>query len=654
MSRKEYLQTGPVLPEEERPGGRRAPGQGVRFPLPTGGQARQYLPKVELPLPLGQAAQEALELQRQMQADTERELQRQMQAAIARAQQEAAPLQPIQGIPRYDDKQVPGLAAGVQRARQSAQYNATHQRQGIPRYDDENIPGLPAGVQRARQNAQNNATYQRKPQPGLPRYDDGDIPGMALGVQQAGRELQERLDAQKPQRSAYGMPRYDDGVIPGLSPQEMAGQQWAVRQQGQLGWYNGPGADLSGLDDSAVLAYYADPTVRLNLADQARAEEAIQRLGAGQYGATDRLTGAPWVGAFGQGDLSLADYQNIQEVEAKMNPLAAMVGGASDALYVDEALDAFHRQRTGEEGGYGEALEGLRLQHPEAYEAGRMGGTALEYWAGAELMKSLPVAGELSQAMGGWLNSRVGPLLPGGASPAGEAMFSRLSADTLLDLGLDTMPHFLEDLKNGLPVGEAGARALWSILGNTAGNAGSELAGQYLDRLLVGSNSGHPLDSSLGSSYRRETFSENMVATLKEMGYSEHEIANLRMQGIPLDAIPNTLTRTQKSRMTALNNTVRDHLLVKDFTGTLGDLQGNPIHRYAGEDFQHLYEMTCTYRSIYKIQESIEKSLRNPHLSTIDRMLLEEALQEADFYIWQIKDLFKEYGGIELWEKRKR
>ena len=113
-----------------------------------------------------------------------------------------------------------------------------------------------------------------------------------------------------------------------------------------------------------------------------------------------------------------------------------------------------------------------------------MGGTALEYWAGGELMKSLPVAGELSQAMGGWLNRTVGPLLPGGASPAGEAMFTRLSADTMLDLGLDTMPHFLEDLKNGLPVGEAGARALWSILGNTAGNTGSELSGQYLDRLL--------------------------------------------------------------------------------------------------------------------------------------------------------------------------
>ena len=111
------------------------------------------------------------------------------------------------------------------------------------------------------------------------------------------------------------------------------------------------------------------------------------------------------MGAFGQGDLSLADYQNIQEVEAKMNPLAAM---------------------------------------------------------------------------GGWLNRTVGPLLPGGASPAGEAMFTRLSADTMLD----TAPHFLEDLKNGLPVDEAGARALWSILGNTAGNAGSELAGQYLDRLL--------------------------------------------------------------------------------------------------------------------------------------------------------------------------
>ena len=108
----------------------------------------------------------------------------------------------------------------------------------------------------------------------------------------------------------------------------------------------------------------------------------------------------------------------------------------------------------------------------------------------------------------------------------------------------------------------------------------------------------------------------------------------------------NTLTDAQKSRLNALENTINDHLTDGDFSGTLRDLQGNPVPNGRGGYFDHLGEMQDSYKSLQKIKKAIEGSLKNPNLSDVDRALLQEGLDKANFYINKIEELFDPYGGI--------
>lgn len=108
----------------------------------------------------------------------------------------------------------------------------------------------------------------------------------------------------------------------------------------------------------------------------------------------------------------------------------------------------------------------------------------------------------------------------------------------------------------------------------------------------------------------------------------------------------NTLTDAQKSRLNALDNTINDHLTEGDFSGTLRDLQGNPVPNGKGGYFDHIGEMQDSYRSLQKIRKALEGSLRNPNLSDVDRALLQEGLDKALSYILKIEKLFAPYGGI--------
>ncbi|MGN0506215.1 MAG: hypothetical protein ACI4FZ_06610, partial [Lachnospiraceae bacterium] len=108
----------------------------------------------------------------------------------------------------------------------------------------------------------------------------------------------------------------------------------------------------------------------------------------------------------------------------------------------------------------------------------------------------------------------------------------------------------------------------------------------------------------------------------------------------------NTLTDAQKSRLNALDNTINDHLTEGDFSGTLRDLQGNPVPDGKGGYFDHIGEMQDSYRSLQKIKNALEGSLRNPNLSDVDRALLKEGVDTANSYISRIEGLFTPYGGI--------
>ena len=108
----------------------------------------------------------------------------------------------------------------------------------------------------------------------------------------------------------------------------------------------------------------------------------------------------------------------------------------------------------------------------------------------------------------------------------------------------------------------------------------------------------------------------------------------------------NTLTDAQKSRLNALENTINDHLTDGDFSGTLRDLQGNPVPNGRDGYFDHLGEMQDSYKSLQKIKKALKGSLKNPRLSDVDRALLQEGLDKANSYINKIEELFDHYGGI--------
>ena len=117
-------------------------------------------------------------------------------------------------------------------------------------------------------------------------------------------------------------------------------------------------------------------------------------------------------------------------------------------------------------------------------------------------------------------------------------------------------------------------------------------------------------------------------------------------QMIDLNMEGNTLTDVQKSRLNTLNNTINDHLKASDFSGTLRDLQGNPVPNGMGGFYDHLFEMKNSYRSLKKVRLALEGSLKNPNLSDVDRSLLQDGLNTAIYYINRIEELFDPYGGI--------
>lgn len=65
-----------------------------------------------------------------------------------------------------------------------------------------------------------------------------------------------------------------------------------------------------------------------------------------------------------------------------------------------------------------------------------------------------------------------------------------------------------------------------------------------------------------------------------------------------------------------------------------------------GGYFDHIDEMKNSYRSIIKARDALEGSLNNPNLSNIDRSILQEGVERANYYIDRIRELIRPYGGI--------
>lgn len=110
--------------------------------------------------------------------------------------------------------------------------------------------------------------------------------------------------------------------------------------------------------------------------------------------------------------------------------------------------------------------------------------------------------------------------------------------------------------------------------------------------------------------------------------------------------VSNTLTPAQNARVKSVDNIIANHMTEGDFSGTLRDLQGNPVPKASGGYWDHLTEMKNSYRGLINARSGLEGSLRNPNLSSIDRQILQNSLDQANFYINKIEELFAPYGGI--------
>ncbi|ECC1671449.1 hemagglutinin, partial [Salmonella enterica subsp. salamae] len=106
------------------------------------------------------------------------------------------------------------------------------------------------------------------------------------------------------------------------------------------------------------------------------------------------------------------------------------------------------------------------------------------------------------------------------------------------------------------------------------------------------------------------------------------------------------LNPVQRSSVNKLHNIIENNLTEGDFSGTLADLQGNPIPKPGGGFWDHLTEMKQSYDGLNSVRTSIEGTLRNPNLDPQIRTFLEGELSEANLWISKIEDLFKPFGGV--------
>ena len=106
------------------------------------------------------------------------------------------------------------------------------------------------------------------------------------------------------------------------------------------------------------------------------------------------------------------------------------------------------------------------------------------------------------------------------------------------------------------------------------------------------------------------------------------------------------LTRAQNRNIETLNNVVNNNLTELDFSGTLRDLQGNPVPKPGGGFWDHRTEMVQSYNALQGIKNGLEGSLLNPNLEPAVRTTLQNELNRTINYINTIDLLFEPFGGV--------
>ena len=94
------------------------------------------------------------------------------------------------------------------------------------------------------------------------------------------------------------------------------------------------------------------------------------------------------------------------------------------------------------------------------------------------------------------------------------------------------------------------------------------------------------------------------------------------------------LTRAQSRNINTLNNIIDNDLTAGDFSRTLADLLGKPIPKPVGGFWDHLTEMKQSYTGLQSVKNGLEGSLQNSNLTSDIKVILQENLDKANYYIY--------------------
>nr|MBP9479668.1 hypothetical protein [Sebaldella sp.] len=111
-------------------------------------------------------------------------------------------------------------------------------------------------------------------------------------------------------------------------------------------------------------------------------------------------------------------------------------------------------------------------------------------------------------------------------------------------------------------------------------------------------------------------------------------------------SIKDSLSRAQNRNVKTLNNVIKENLKEHDFSGTLRDLQGDPVPKEGGGFWDHKTEMIQSYDALNGVKRGLEGSLENPNLDIAVKNYLQNELDKTNFYINKIEKLFEPFGGV--------
>ncbi len=239
-----------------------------------------------------------------------------------------------------------------------------------------------------------------------------------------------------------------------------------------------------------IIEKYSDPNYKLNDTERESAKKIIDQYFDYSEGPLATLMGKYYFGP---------DDPRVAVLMAKTDPIEAALSGVVDGLslpewkktmddgtafvaglFDQEDADFIRNESNRQMENFNNIKAAAVADHPIAYGAGAVGGTAAEYMVGSELLKGVPAVGKVLTTAGETINAGLK-----GAGAVGQAasniftskVISSMLENQILDTMFDTIPNALGDIQNGENLETVATNAAKSIGTNALFNIAPELVG---------------------------------------------------------------------------------------------------------------------------------------------------------------------------------